>query len=63
MRFRIAPTPSGFLHEGNRQNIRLISRRRAELGASLLLRIDDLDAERKRPEYVAHILTSWRKKA
>lgn len=55
MRFRIAPTPSGFLHEGNRMNIRLIARRRAELGASLLLRIDDLDAERKRPEYVAHI--------
>lgn len=55
MRFRIAPTPSGFLHEGNRANIRLIAARRAELGASLLLRIDDLDAERKRPEYVAHI--------
>jgi len=55
MRFRIAPTPSGFLHEGNRMNIRLIARRRAELGASLLLRIDDLDAERKRPEYVDHI--------
>lgn len=55
MRFRIAPTPSGFLHEGNRQNIRLIARRREELGASLMLRIDDLDSERKRPEYVAHI--------
>lgn len=55
IRFRIAPTPSGFLHEGNRHNIRLIARRRAELGASLLLRIDDLDAERKRPDYVRHI--------
>lgn len=55
MRFRIAPTPSGFLHEGNRHNIRLIARRRKELGASLLLRIDDLDAQRKRPEYVQHI--------
>jgi len=55
MRFRIAPTPSGFLHEGNRHNIRLIAQRCAELGASLLLRIDDLDAERKRPEYVRYI--------
>lgn len=55
MRFRIAPTPSGFLHVGNRHNIRLIAERCAELGASLLLRIDDLDAERKRPEYVRHI--------
>lgn len=55
MRFRIAPTPSGFLHEGNRENFRTVARRRAELGASLLLRIDDLDAERVRPEYVRHI--------
>lgn len=54
-RLRIAPTPSGFLHEGNRRNFRLISRLRDELGASLLLRIDDLDAERTRPEYIQHI--------
>ncbi len=55
MRFRIAPTPSGFLHEGNRHNFRIIAKRRAELGAELMLRIDDLDAERKRPDYVKHI--------
>lgn len=54
-RFRIAPTPSGFLHEGNRANFRHIARLRAESGGILLLRIDDLDAARKRPEYVAHV--------
>ncbi len=43
------------MHEGNRHNFRLISRLRDELGASLLLRIDDLDAERTRPEYIQHI--------
>lgn len=54
-RLRIAPTPSGFLHEGNRHNFRLISTLREELGASLLLRIDDLDYERTRQEYIQHI--------
>jgi len=54
-RFRIAPTPSGFLHEGNRVNFRRIAALRARLGGTILLRIDDLDAARTRPEYVRHI--------
>jgi glutamyl-tRNA synthetase len=54
-RFRIAPTPSGFLHEGNRLNFRHIAQLRADAVGTLLLRIDDLDAGRKRPEFVAHI--------
>ena len=54
-RFRIAPTPSGFLHEGNRLNFRRIAQLRADLGGTIFLRIDNLDATRSRPAYVQHI--------
>ncbi len=54
-RLRLAPTPSGFLHLGNGVNFLLAQRWARELGASLLLRIDDLDAERVRPAYVADV--------
>jgi glutamyl/glutaminyl-tRNA synthetase len=52
---RLAPTPSGFLHEGNLYNFLLNWLwARAQKG-KVLLRIDDADAERKRPEYVEDI--------
>ena len=52
---RIAPTPSGFLHLGNAFSF-LITKALAEKhGAKILLRIDDLDRERYRPEYVQDI--------
>lgn len=54
-RTRIAPTPSGFLHSGNIFSFQLTAKLAAETGAEILLRIDDLDAARKRPEYVEHI--------
>ena len=55
-RLRLAPTPSGFLHAGNALNFTLNwLAARLQPGAKLLLRIDDLDANRKRPEYVADI--------
>jgi glutamyl/glutaminyl-tRNA synthetase len=54
-RTRIAPTPSGFLHSGNIYSFQLTAQLAAESGAEILLRIDDLDAARKRPEYVANI--------
>lgn len=57
-RLRYAPTPSGFLHLGNALNFWLnwlVARRN---GGKILLRIDDLDAERKRPEYVADVFES-----
>ncbi|MCS7035813.1 MAG: glutamate--tRNA ligase family protein [Saprospiraceae bacterium] len=55
-RLRMAPTPSGFLHVGNAVNFTLnwLAARLHPQGR-LLLRIDDLDAERKRPEYVQNI--------
>jgi glutamyl/glutaminyl-tRNA synthetase len=52
---RIAPTPSGFLHLGNAFSF-LITKLLAEKHhAKILLRIDDLDRERYRTEYVEDI--------
>ena len=53
---RLAPTPSGYLHLGNALNFvfnALLARLHPT--GELLLRIDDMDTERKRPEYVADI--------
>lgn len=49
---RIAPTPSGFLHPGNAVNFVLTSWLAKQHRGRLLLRIDDMDAARVRPEYV-----------
>lgn len=55
---RLAPTPSGLLHAGNAINF-LIARHLADAtGAALLLRIDDLDAERVRTAYLVDIFRS-----
>ncbi len=54
-RTRIAPTPSGYLHAGNAVNF-LLTRLLATADESdVLLRIDDLDQERVRTEYVEDI--------
>lgn len=53
--FRIAPTPSGFIHAGNDYNFRLTAARCKEAGGVLRLRIDDLDRQRVRPEYLQNI--------
>ncbi len=60
-RLRLAPTPSGFLHLGNAYNFILnwLAARHTP-GARLLLRIDDLDADRKRPEYVQDVFDTLR---
>lgn len=55
---RIAPTPSGYLHAGNAIGFLITARLAKEQNASLRLRIDDLDAERARPEYVNDIFES-----
>lgn len=56
VRTRIAPTPSGFLHEGNLVNMVLTHRWASVTGAELHLRIDSIDADRVRAEYVDDIL-------
>jgi glutamyl/glutaminyl-tRNA synthetase len=57
---RIAPTPSGFLHVGNILSFSLTAALARKNGASILLRIDDLDRERVSPEYVADIFETLR---
>ena len=55
---RLAPTPSGFLHRGNALNFLLTQEVVRRHNGRLLLRIDDIDRGRYRPEYVTDILIS-----
>ncbi len=59
-RFRIAPTPSGFIHAGNALNFRLTAARCAEANGILRLHIDDLDRVRVRLEYLQSIFDALR---
>lgn len=67
-KFRFAPTPSGFLHLGNALNFSLnwlAAQYAGGLGTTkssscIYLRIDDLDNDRKRPEYLEDIFESFR---
>ncbi len=52
---RVAPTPSGYLHEGNVVNFLLIDQLATEIDAKIALRIDDADSGRCRREYVDDI--------
>lgn len=52
---RIAPTPSGFLHLGNLYSFLVTKTIAEKTGAKILLRIDDLDRERYKTEYVQDI--------
>jgi glutamyl-tRNA synthetase len=52
---RLAPTPSGYLHQGNAFNFLLNWLMARAQGGQVLLRIDDLDAPRAKPEYVQDV--------
>ena len=52
---RIAPTPSGYLHLGNVLSFAITAALAQRTGAKILLRIDDLDQQRIRTEYVQDI--------
>lgn len=65
-RFRLAPTPSGYLHVGNALNF-ILNRLAAHYcggpahsksPAKIYLRMDDLDSDRKRQEYVEDVFES-----
>lgn len=60
-RTRIAPTPSGYLHVGNAANALVTSWWAHSRGAEIHLRMDDLDSDRVRPEYIEDIvgLLNW----
>lgn len=53
--FRFAPSPNGYLHLGHALSALLNARMAAVAGGQLLLRIEDIDATRCRPEYEAAI--------
>lgn len=53
--FRIAPTPSGYLHIGNAMSFVYTAQLAKKVKAGLLLRVDDMDSERTRPAYVQDI--------
>lgn len=55
IRSRLAPTPSGYLHLGNAVNFIRTWLLVRKLGGRLKLRIDDLDCDRCRPEYIEDI--------
>ncbi len=48
---RFAPSPNGYLHLGHAYSALLNHDKARELGGRLLLRIEDIDAERCRPEF------------
>jgi glutamyl-Q tRNA(Asp) synthetase len=49
--FRFAPSPNGFLHIGHAASALLNDRLARDCGGRLLLRIEDIDTGRARPEY------------
>ncbi|HVZ26568.1 MAG TPA: glutamate--tRNA ligase family protein [Sediminibacterium sp.] len=54
-RTRLAPTPSGYLHLGNLFSFVLTAGLARSTGARILLRIDDLDQQRVRKEYIRDV--------
>ena len=59
-RGRLAPTPTGFLHVGHARTFALAARRAREAGGLLILRMEDLDAARCRPEFAEAAMADLR---
>lgn len=57
---RFAPSPNGYLHLGHAYSALLNHDMAREFGGRLLLRIEDIDVERCRPEYEAAIYEDLR---
>jgi glutamyl-Q tRNA(Asp) synthetase len=53
---RFAPSPTGYLHLGHAYSALIAWRRAREAGGRFLLRIEDIDPERCRPEFTHAIL-------
>lgn len=60
-RGRIAPSPSGYLHLGHARTFWTAWERARQANGTLVLRNDDLDTQRSKPEYVQAMLEdlSW----
>lgn len=59
-RGRLAPSPTGLLHLGHARTFWIAQQRARAAGGTLLLRNDDLDRARCRPEFVAAMLEDLR---
>ncbi len=55
-RGRLAPSPTGFLHLGHARTFWIAQQRAEAAGGALVLRNDDLDRARCRPEFVAAMI-------
>ena len=55
-RGRLAPSPTGLLHAGHARTFGVAGQRAAEQGGALILRNEDLDPQRCRPEFVSAML-------
>jgi glutamyl-tRNA synthetase len=49
---RLAPTPTGYLHAGHAATFRLAHARARAAGGRLILRVEDTDPQRCKPEFV-----------
>jgi glutamyl/glutaminyl-tRNA synthetase len=59
-RGRIAPSPTGLLHLGHARTFLIAAQRARESGGVLILRNEDLDPDRCRPEFVAAMFEDLR---
>ena len=59
-RGRLAPSPTGYLHLGHTRTFWVAQDRARAAGGTLLLRNDDLDTDRCRPEFTAGMLEDLR---
>src|SRR5262245_53556440 len=55
-RGRLAPSPTGLLHLGHARTFWTAQQRAREAGGTLVLRNEDLDPDRCKPEFVAAML-------
>jgi glutamyl-tRNA synthetase len=58
-RGRLAPTPSGHLHLGNARTFWLTQQRCLEQNGTMLLRIEDLDPQRSKADYIEGIFEDF----
>lgn len=56
IRTRFAPSPTGYLHKGHALSALWAARRAERLGGDFLVRIEDIDHTRRRPEMIDDIL-------
>src|ERR1051325_933384 len=59
-RGRLAPSPTGFLHLGHARTFWVAQQRAQERGGVLVLRNEDLDRDRCRPEFVSAMIEDLR---